>query len=799
MDTLIQDLRYAVRSLLKSPGFTIVAVATLALGIGATTAIFGILNSVLLRPLPYPHADRLASVWEAGSRGGVMGLSRLDLEDWRRETRSFKHLAAYYASSANLTGTGQPARVTVATVTPDFFDVFGSLPLRGHLFRGATSADGVVISNGLWQRLYGGVPEALGRSVAIDGASFPVVGILPPQFDFPHGTDLWAPLDLDQDRTSRSAHNYQVVGDLLPGVDVRNAQADMAGIAARLADEYPNSNHWVGAKIINLQEDLTGNIRPTLMLFSVMVALVLLIASANVAALLLVRATAREREMGVRSALGADTGRLVRQLLTESGLLAATGAGLGLLLAIWVVAALRTAVPIAELSGLPRIIDGTVLAFTIGLAIATALVFGTAPALRGARGDLSDALKRAGGRGVTTLGSHGTLIGGEVALATILLLGAGLTARSLWRLQGETLGFEPHQVTVAGITFPAADSGAAWIAGAAQLIDAVGATPGISSAALASGLPFSRYSNGSFVIEGRPEDVNARPNAAWRAGSSGLFRTLGIPVREGRDFASADRGEPAVAIVNQAAARAYWPDGDPIGARIALPGYDDDTYAASKRGSNEWFTIVGVVGDTRDIALGIAPGPTIYLSLDQRRSDRNLAIAVKSNLPPADLRRSLSGILTSFNPDAPVQLRAMDDLVAQTTASPRLRALLIGLFALLAATLAAIGIYGVSAYATAQRTREIGLRIALGASPRKAVATIVRRIALYAGGGLLLGLAAGVVEARLIGRFLYGIHPADATTFAAVALVLGGVAFAATYLPARRATRIDPMVALRAE
>ncbi len=799
MDSLLRDIRYAVRALVKAPGFSVVAIVTLALGTGANTAIFGILHSVLLAPLPYAHPDRLVAAWETRGRS-LVNLSALDLQDWQRQSATLAHLAGFETWAQNITGGSEPARVSVAQVTAEFFPVFGVAPLIGTLFDSTSASRGAVISEGLWKRLFGGTPAILGRTIHAEGVSVPIIGVVPARFDFPHGTEVWVPVDLRQDHTSRSAHNYSLVGALTPTATLTAAQTELTGIAARLEAEYPNTNQAVGARVMGLQESLTGGVRPTLWLLTVMVGLVLLIAIANVAGLLLARATARRRELAVRATLGAGSWRLVRQLLTEGVLLAGAGAGAGLLVAQWTVAALGTTPAIAALSAAPRVLDLPVLAFTTAVTLATALLFSAAPALQARRVDLAGTLKQAGGRGATALRLRGALIGGEVALAVVLLLGAGLTARSLWRLEGERLGFEPDHLAAADLAFPASDTGGAWLAAYEQLLTTVRSTPGISSAAIGLGVPFTGGPDGGFLVEGRRAGGDRTwPNAEWRAASDGLFGTLGIPLREGREFVPADRTGPRVAIVNEAFARAYWPGASPLAARIALPGYDAATYAAYQSGGNQWFTIVGVVGDVRDIGLGVPPRPTVYLSLAQHPGFRAFHLVVRSALSASAVRRALEAPLTGFNPEAPLRVRTMNELMGSTAETPRLRATLIGVFAALALLLAAVGIYGLSAYVTAQRLPEIGLRVALGASPLGAAGAVVRRVVSWAGAGLAVGLLIGGAGAHTVARFLYGVPPSDPITFVVAPLALAAVALAATYLPARRAARLDPALVLRSE
>ncbi len=616
-DALAQDLRYALRGLVRAPGFTFAVVLTLGLGIGANTAIFGIVNSVLVQPLPYPNANRLVAAFETEGRAGTEPISRQDLEDWRRESRSFAHLAAYVRYSNNIVINDQPERLLSSAVTPDFFGAFGRAPVVGSGFPDASS--GAIISERLWRSRYGASSNLSGMSVKVSGRTYAVVGVMPASFDFPHTTEIWIPIDLTNDTRARSAHNYWIVGDLKAGVSLRAAQADLGTVAARIAADNPASNGHVGAKLVDLQESLSGAVRPTLVLLMVMAGLVLLLACGNVANLLLVRGAGRRTEFAVRAALGAGRDRLFRQLVTESSVLALAGALLGVGLAILATQASRAVPVIASLPVQPRVVDPWVLAFTLSLAVSTAFAFGLAPAMRATRVDLTDSLKQASGRTTSSQGLRGSLVSAQVALAALLLVGATLATRSLLRLQGEDLGFNPAHLTLLFANSPSTVRGDARREAVSQLLDRIRRIPGVTSAAASDVVPFTGGgSNGGVMIEGQPFTGKAQPHAAWRMVSEEYFATMAIPINRGRDFGATDRTGPRTIVINEAMAKLYWPNADPIGGLVAVPGLDSAEYAAHKSGREIWMTVVGIVGDTRDLGFNLPPQPTIYFPLMQK-------------------------------------------------------------------------------------------------------------------------------------------------------------------------------------
>ncbi|MGH9682492.1 MAG: ABC transporter permease [Candidatus Acidiferrales bacterium] len=805
---MLNDIRHGIRMLAKKPGFTLVIVLTLALGIGANTAIFSVVNAVLLRPLPYDHPNRIVAAFETNRGGGRMGLSRLDFEDWRAQSQTFDLLAAYDWGNQNFLGGSRPERIIGADVSQDFFAVFGVRPILGRTFgsqefRSAQLQVGV-IGEDLWRSQFGGQASVLGRAVQVDGAPIAIVGVMPAEFDYPSGTQIWTPLDLSQDHTDHSAHNYHVIGRLKPGVPLAEAAAEMEAIAGRLELEYPSSNANVGAKLIRLQDSMTSNVRASLLLLLAMVGLLLLVACANVANLLLVRASARRREIAVRAALGASRSRLVGQLLIESALLALLGGAAGIVLSIWTNGALMALLPAHVLPVKVAPLDLSVLAFAFVLSFVTVLLFGLAPAVQASRIDLVEGLRKAKAEGVSRNRFRAVLVGGEIALSVLLLVGAGLMARSLLALEGESLGFDPSHLAVLGVSFPSSPgSEANWVQSYTELLDRLRQVPGIQAAALTDAMPLtSSGSNGGFIIEGRPaRNLGSQANQAeWNLVGEDYFSAMKIPLMRGRAFQTLDRTGPKVAIVSRALVEKIWPGMNPLGQRVALPGLDDETFAAYKRGSNVWFQVVGIVGDVRSEEVGLPARPAIYVPYFQApRLGSEMSVVLRTSLPFSTLREATIREVRGVRSDSPVQLASFGAVFLKSIVIPRFRFYLIGAFAFLALALAGVGIYGVVAYVTAQRTQEIGIRMALGAQQGNVRLLILRQgIALA-----LVGLAAGLIAAfglvHFMARFLYGIQPLDALTFAVVALVITFVAALACYIPARRASRVDPIVALRYE
>jgi putative ABC transport system permease protein len=802
---MLADLKYAWRTIRRSPGFALAVVLTLALGIGANSAIFSVVHAVLLRPLPFGEPDRLVRLYGRYPEVGRTGTSLPDFQDWRAQSHSFAQMAARYNAAFVLTGEGEPERVIADRVTANFLGTFGVRPALGRSFLPEEEQVGgddrvVILDYGYWQRRFAGDPRIVGRQIQLSGQPFQVVGIAPKDFRIARDVDLYAPARADT-TMPRRAEFLDVYARLKPGVTVQQADADLAAVLRHLAEEYPATNATIRSEVVGLQDDMVQGVRPALLAFMGAVALVLLIACANVANLLLARAATRDREVAVRVALGAGRARLMRQLLTESVVLAIIGGALGLAMATWAVAAVRG----TDVRFLPRqgeiSIDGTIVAFTLVLSVVTGLLFGLAPAIRLSRGSLHATL-REGARGATG-GSlarvRGALVLGEVAVALMLLVGAGLLIRSFDKLTKVDLGFEPSQVLTYSVTFPSAKFGDR--DQAAPLYDALleraKALPGVQQAALSADLPMGGASYLSFSIQGRP-DRPERPGAAPEdmqpfAVSPDYFATMHIPLKRGRLITAADRaGATPVAVISEEAARRFFADGrDPIGSRL--------TFGNPANPKTTWMTIVGIVGNIAQEGVTAKPYAQLYQSIDQSPT-RVVYVSLRSDRDPLLLASSVRGTVRAVDPDLLVNdIQTLEDRVSQNIARPRLSVLLIGAFSAIALLLAAIGIYGVMAYTVAQRTREIGVRMALGADPHEVKQLVVRQGMRPALIGVAVGLVAAFAATRLIASLLYGVSAVDPLTFVLVPLFLIAVALLATYLPARRATRVPPTVALQAE
>ncbi len=801
MDTLLQDIRYAARSLRRSPGFTIVAVLTLALGIGANAAIFSVVNGVLLRPLAYANPDRLVMVWGHNENIGNETASLPDFKDWRERNTVFEGMAAVANTRFDVTGDGEPERVDAALATADFFRVLGVAPALGRAFNANEETSGrdrvVVLSHGYWERRFGSRADAVGRTITLSGLPYTVVGVAPAGFRFGNPSEMWAPLRTDTTR-GRRADFLTVVARLKPGTTLDQAQAQMTTIGRALEAQYPASNAGWRPELVSLKEQLVGDVRPALLVFMGAVGLVLLIACANVANLMLMRAAAREREMAIRAALGAGRKRIIRQMLTESTLVALLGGALGLLLAVWGVSSLG----VAQSTSIPRLdesgVDGRVLVFTLALCLGTGLLFGLAPALRLVSGRTQESLREgargaSGGVGVQRL--RGALVLGEVALALVLLVGAGLLIRSFDRLSSVNPGFDSHSVISAQIVLPRvryAESNNQ-LAFFDQLLQTTRALPGVESVALTSDAPLAGGGSYlSFEVAGRsPAAANAVQDAEVLVTGPDYFRTLRIPLRSGRTFTARDDARASrVAVINSAMARRYWPGGDPIGARITLGDPAD---------SSSWRTVVGVVGDVRQNALNDDPYPQLFLPLAQT-PQRAMLLLARTTGNPTSLAGPIRRAATALDADLPVSdIRTLDERLDQSMAQPRVSMILLGVFALMALVLAAVGIYGVLSYTVTQRTRELGIRMALGAESNSVMRLVVGQAMAPAIIGVLVGLAGALGATRLMSSLLFGVSATDPVTFIAVALFLLAVAAIAAWVPALRATRVDPLIALRAE
>ncbi|HWS87819.1 MAG TPA: ABC transporter permease [Pyrinomonadaceae bacterium] len=807
MKTLLQDLRYGLRVLWKAPGFTAVAVLALALGVGANTAIFSVVNGVLLRPLPFAEPERLVMVWMDNR---VMGL-REDLNSypnyvaWRDEGRAFEHLAAFTSSSPTLTSErGEPERLQGASATANFFGALRVQPALGRLFTAEEEAEGqdgvVVIGHGLWRRRFGGQPDIVGQQITLNGRSRTVIGVMPQGFKFPSEAEVWVPLAPPASlREQRQSFWLSMVGRLKPGATVEGAQAELSAVAARLEKEFPDSNQGYGAYVVSLHEQVVGRVSTALWVLLGAVGFVLLIACANVANLLLARAAAREREIAIRRALGAGRARLIRQFLTESVLLALVGGALGLLLAVWGVDVLVALAP----SDLPRLdqvgVDGRVLLFTVGISVGTGLLFGLAPALQAAQGDLNESLKeggRGGGEGARGRRVRNALVVAEVALALVLLAGAGLMIKSFLRLQEVDLGFNAEHVLSMRVQLSGTNyrEGARAVAFYEQLVERIEATPGVQAAAAVGTVFLSSTPNSSwFSIEGRPAfPPNERVEVPIDPVTPNYFRAMGVPLLKGRAFDARDRQDaPAVTVVNETFARRFFPGEEAVGKRIKYGPPDSD---------GQWITIVGVVGDTRRTGFDAAVRPETYLPHAQAPARGMMLVVRSSAADPSALANAVRGAVSSLDREVPVfQVRTLDELLSGMMAQRRLNMLLLAIFAGVALLLAAVGIFGVMNYAVSQRTHEIGLRVALGAQGRDILRMVVGQGMALVLAGLVLGLVCALALTRLMSSLLYGVSAADPVTYAGIALLLAAVALLACYLPARRAMKVDPMEALRYE
>jgi putative ABC transport system permease protein len=807
MQKLWQDLRYAVRVLLKNRGFTAVAVLALALGIGANTAIFSVVNSVLLRPLPYREPHRLIALWENyQQRGGPERewFSPADFKDFREQAQSLEHVVALLGWGPTLTGQGEPEDLQGAAVAYDTFSMLGVDPAIGRSFTADEDRTGaervVVLSHGLWQRRFGSDAAIIGKSLILGGESYTAIGVMPRGFTFPilPNTEIWRPLTpamVALAGCDRGCLVLRVMARLKSGVTLDAARAESSAIAARMAEQYPETNKGVGSTVVPLHEQLVGDVRPAMLVLLGAVALVLLIACANVANLLLARAAARQKEVAIRAALGASRGRLIRQHLTESLVLALVGGAFGLLLAFWMVDLLVSFAP----KGTPRLeeiaIDRGVLAFTFGTAILTGLIFGMAPALLSSRANLAGSLKE-GGRD-TSAGSRGNrvrsgLVVSEIALALMLLVGAGLLIKSFANLQRVDPGFDPENVLRIDVglprtRYPDRNQAAVFFK---QLVDRVALLPGVQSAGAVSSLPLSGGGTDSgFAIEGRPQPAPDRQPVAWYAKvTPDYFRTMGIRLMRGRVFTEADNLDASrVVVISETMARRYFPDEDPLGKRLL---FDD---------GKDRREIVGIVADVRHFGLNLDARPTMYFSQSQS-PNRGMSLVVRASGDPMSLAPAIRSEVWALDRDLAVSsVMPMNELIRTSLAEPRFVLLLLGLFAAVAMALSAIGVYGVMSYSVTQQSHEIGVRMALGAQVRDVLKLVVSRGIALVGGGVALGLVAAFALTRVMESLLFGVSATDFTTFAATSLILAAVALAACFVPARRATKVDPMVALRYE
>ncbi|MGH9752999.1 MAG: ABC transporter permease [Blastocatellia bacterium] len=819
MNTLWQDLRYGARTLLKNPGFTLIAVLTLGLGIGANTAIFSVVNGVLLRPLPYQEPERIVTLLN-DARSPV---SPANFLDFRANSQSFAQMAAAEAWGGVLTGNDRPEQLSGLRMGEGLFTLLGAQPLLGRALQAEDYQPGkdcvIVLGHKLWQRVFGGDPNIIGRNITLSGESYAVVGVMPAQFQFPPfwatRAEMWAPLDLRPRAANRRGNSLRAFARLKPDVTLQQAQAEMDAMNKQLALAYPEANTGLNIRVEPLNEKVVGNIRRALLVLSGAVGFVLLIACANVACLLLARSAARQKEAAVRVALGASRWRIVRQLLTESLLLSLGGAALGILLALWGVDWLTTLLA-GNSSGfsvrLPRLdeikVDVAALGFTLAVSLVTSLLFGIAPALAASKPDVHQTLKESG-RG--TAGGRRrlreSLVVVELALALVILIGAGLLMNSFLKLQDVDGGFNPRNLLAMDVSL----AGAPQYVGPAremfyrQLTDRLRALPGVESASAINHLPLAGDVWGTpMAIEGRPLPPPGQEIAVtFRVSRPGYFQTMGIPLRAGRDFTDRDTPDaPGVAVINETLAHRYWPSEDPIGKRVTLDDPRDNSQAP------QWLTVVGVVKDVKQMSWTDAPSNEIYVPFQRSRgffigtSGRftSMTVVIRTTVEARSLATTAQEAVRAIDRNLPVSnVVTMEQVIADTLWQQRFNLQLIGIFAALAMTLAAIGLYGVMSYSVAQRTREVGLRMALGAQAGDVLKLVVGQGMKLALAGVALGLLAAAALTRLMERLLFEVSATDFSTFAVIAVLLTLVALVACWIPARRATKVDPMVALRHE
>jgi putative ABC transport system permease protein len=808
MGTLWQDVRFGLRMIMKKPGVSIIAVVALALGIGANTAIFSVVNTVLLRPLPYKDPGRIVFVfWRAPKLSDEdFPASAPDFLDWRAQNTVFERMAAISGESFNLTGAGEPERIQSASVSADLFPLLGVNPARGRAFTAEEEQQGrehvVIMGYELWQRRFGGNPNLVGQSITLNGEPYTVVGIMGRDFHFPEGVeriDLWIPLSFKPEILDKRGHRYLfVVGRLKEGVSFQQAQVEMNALAARMAQAYPGTNTDWSVKLQTLHDALTEDVSTALFVLLGAVGFVLLIACANVANLQLARAAARQREVAIRLALGASRLRLVRQFLIESTLLSLIGGAAGLLLAVWGLDALRLTLP----EDLPRLeqigIDMPVLFFTLTVSIATGILLGLVPALQATKPDLIEALKEgsqsvAGGRHRNRVRSLLVIV--EVALALVLLIGAGLMMKSFWRLRDVRPGFDPHNLLTMQITLPEAkyEEGAEQANFFRELVQRVETIPGVLSVGYSTDPPLTDDSRGDLTIEGQPPRAPGDEQTATYGGvSPGYFKAMGIPLIKGRTFSNEDREDSErVVVVSSFFASRFFPGQDPIGKRIKQGGEDDDS---------EWMTIVGVVGDIHHYGLSAAVSSEMYMPFAQAPEPEITLVVRSAAGNPSSLLPAIKHEVEAIDKDQPIfGAVTMERLLSDSVASQRLSVTLLGLFAGLAFLLACVGIYGVISYTVTQRTHEIGVRIALGAGTRDILRLVVGHGMIMVAIGLGVGLLASFALTRVMSSLLFNVSTTDPATFILVSLLLALVSFLASYIPARRATRVDPMIALRYE
>ena len=811
METLIRDIRYAARGLLKQPVFTAIVLLTLGLGIGASTAIFSVVNSVLLRSLPYRQPDRIVAIQELSEKGTRVQVTSANFLDWRAQNTVFEHLAAIRVTTSNLALADYAERIDIAQTSANFFEVFGVTPTYGRFFIPTDEQAGhepvVILSDGLWRSRFGSDPGLVGKPIKLDGRNYTVIGIAPPRFQYPDKTEAWLPplklvpeLFPDQDVTQTRGMGYlAAVGLLKPGVSLPQAAAEMETITSRLRQQYPESNNNRFNKVVSLHRHLVGDTDTMLWLLLGAVTFVLLIACANVANLLLANAASRQKEIAIRTALGASRFRVVRQLFTESALLALAGGAVGLLLSVWGVPLITKLLP-REFPRLDEIqIDWRVLGFTLAASVLTGLLFGLAPVFHLTRFGVHDAMKEsshgAGGSVHRSRLRH-ALIVAEVALSVVLLAGAGLLFRSFLQLQSVNAGFTPEQVLTARLS-PSGEkfkTDSDYIKYYENVLARIGALPGVREAGVINTLPLQKGPTFRFRVEGRaPLPIDKWPPANYRSVSPNYFHVLNIPVLQGRPFTDRDNEQaPTVLLVNQSIAEKYFPGENVVGKRINFGRTDSNQQPI-------WREIVGVVADVKNMELKEQPEPEIYFSSLQSPFEA-MSIVIRSSVEPGSLAGAVRGAVAEVDKTVPVaDIETMDRIVTESVMQPRFNMVLLGLFSAIALVLSAAGIYGVTSYTVTQRTHELGIRLALGAQLGDVLRLILKQGLAVILIGVAIGLAAAFVLTRLLRTLVFGISTNDPLTFIGITLLLSVVALIACYMPARRATKVDPLVALRYE
>ncbi|HEX4322590.1 MAG TPA: ABC transporter permease [Acidobacteriaceae bacterium] len=812
-ETVLQDLRYAARQLMLNPGFTAVITLTLALSIGANSAIFSVIDAVLLKSLPYPEPDKLMRLFLSNSEYPQFPLNPFDFRDFRARNRSFESMAAYTRGDLQLSGSGDPVKLNGFAVTSGYFHVLGLQPRLGREFDYQAELPGnglqVILSDGLWRTKFGADPKIVGRKITLDLEPYTVIGVMPPGTEHPgndyhalpfgDSVDVWSPFTFAGNPTERGSHYIEGIGRLKSGVTTEQAKSEMNAIMAQLGREHEGDRNW-SVLVMPLYQDVVGANRTMLLVLLGAVGMVLLIACANAANLLLARAAARQREVAVRLALGAQRSRLIRQMLTESLLISLLGGGLGVLLAIEGVQVLVSLLP----AGFPRAseihVNAPVLLFTLLISVVTGILFGVAPALQASRTDPSRALHE-GGRGATGSGRQkklrSLLVISEVSLACVLLIGAGLMLRSFLNLMHLDPGFRQDHALTASLSLPQTRyKSPTDITGFYnRLVSGINSIPGVQSTGIGSDLPWTGYDEnaGGFTIEGKQPPPHSEFHARYHWASQDYFRSLGIPLIHGRFFNQAEasfNNSPRVLIINKALAQRYWPGEDVVGKRITFDDHPKDS---------DWMTIVGEVGDVKDKPNSAGAEPAFWWP-PRQRLDPDMYLVVRSNADPQSLIGAVREQVKSLDPSLAVaDIRLMDTIADQGIATPRFAFLLVGLFAGLAIVLAAIGTYGVISYSVSQRIPEFGLRLALGAPPSGLLRLVLAQAAWLAIAGTVLGVGVALTLARVMRSLIYDVSPADPLTFASVGLMVIAIALLACYLPARRATKANPMVALRAE